>query len=233
MGSKDLNSESLLPRPDSVGNGCHGGTTGPCLAVLLTHEASAVLRVWPSDVIRGVSILLRTSAEFLSFRIGSLRDWVGDSQQLFLSFFCLCPLVWFRGTKGKPSMGVECQRMAVNGSEPHDAGWIGNGQFRGVSHGRPHLLVSLQEYGDWGAPPATVEGRSGRSRLAQTLGAPEHHKFLRAHVSPPLNQIWPSGALCWLLETCNCLGEGNFSFPLALMSFSERGRCFSELQHCP
>lgn len=46
---------------------------------------------------------------------------MGDNKQLFLSFFCPCSLVLFTGTKGKHFCSVECQRVAVNGSEPRDA----------------------------------------------------------------------------------------------------------------
>lgn len=54
---------------------------------------------------------------------------MGDSKQLFLSFFCLCSLVLFTGTKGKHFCSVECQRIAVNGLEPCGARRMQSGLF--------------------------------------------------------------------------------------------------------
>lgn len=95
-------------------NSCPGSTRG-----VLTWQRP--FSTWPvgclrsgcNDVIHGANILLRSSAEFFSFKIGSVRDWMGDSKQLFPLFFCLCSLVSFRSTKEKHYYGcgvpAECR----------------------------------------------------------------------------------------------------------------------------
>jgi hypothetical protein len=42
---------------------------------------------------------------------------MGDSKQLFFSFICLPSLVLFTSIKEKHFPSVECQRMALSGSE--------------------------------------------------------------------------------------------------------------------
>lgn len=185
VGNRELNSGSLLLRLNRKQLSCwhHGGLTWQCPSFT---RPCWLLEVWFYDVIHVVNSLLRSGAELFSFKIGSVRDWMGDSKQLFLSFFCLCSLVLFRGTKKKVSIGTECQRLAVNGPKPRDREAMPKRRFRGISYMRPCVLVSFHGGGDWGA----FLGHSGR--MNDAWEAPRSVRLLGPRTSQIPARLPPS-----------------------------------------
>lgn len=157
---------------------------------------------------------------FLSKLVLLANKWVTASNYSFPSF------VWVLWSYSE----TQKNRVSISRSA---SGWL----WMGLSHvtwskcWADHVQVFLTrgcacsfqfECGDQGSPP----GHSG-TRLWKTWGlgcrvlGPKTSRIPCAHASPSLAQILPTAALYWFLETCNCPGKGNFSFPSAFKSLAK------------
>lgn len=159
----------------------------------------------------------------LFFQIGSVGSWMGDSKQLFLSFFCLCSLVLFTGTKGKQFCSMECQRIAVNGWSHMMPGECRPGSSQHFScvsaRARERFLDAEERY--FHKPPASAHQPS--SGFWSFKHPAPHPSCMDTPV--PFKPPVPSLSSHWKRELL-------ISFDI-YEPWEPGGRCFSVLWACP
>lgn len=159
---------------------------------------------------------------FLSKLVLLVNEWVTASNYSFLSFACV---LWSYSETQK-------NRVSISISA---SGWL----WMGLSHvtrskcWADHVQVFLtrscaclfqfMNVVTTGLLLATVEQGSGTPWAWGAVLGPQTSRIPSAHASPSLAWILPTAALYWFLETCNCPGKGNFSFPLPFKSLAKLG----------